>query len=42
MGDYIDELPPPMISEIVSTIPYGIVRHVHGAATPLGKTLRYT
>ena len=25
-----------MSSGIVSTIPYGIVRHVHCAATPLG------
>ena len=37
-----NELPPPMLSEMVSTIPCGIVRHVHGAATPLGKTLRHT
>ena len=25
-----------MLSEMVSTIPYGIVRHIHGAATPSG------
>jgi len=28
---------PPITSEVVSTIPSGIVRHVHCAATPLGK-----
>ena len=27
-----------MLSEMVSTIPCGIVRHVHFAATPLEKT----
>ena len=32
-----NELPSPIISEMVSTIPYGIVRHVHIATTPLGK-----
>ena len=36
------ELSPPMLSEMVFTIPCGIVRHVHGATTPLGKTLRHT
>ena len=36
------ELPSPTTSEMVSTIPCSIVRHVHGAATPLGKTLRHT
>ena len=37
-----DELPSPTTSEMVSTIPCSIVRHVHCAATPLGKTLRHT
>lgn len=37
-----DELPPPMLSEMVSTILFGIVRHVHCATTPSGKTLRHT
>ena len=32
-----DELPSPMTSEMVSTIPCSIVRHVHSATTPLGK-----
>ena len=31
-----DELPSPTTSEMVSTIPCGIVRHVHSAATPSG------
>ena len=43
IGNYKSyELPPPMTSEMVSTIPCGIVRHVHSATTPLGKTLRHT
>ena len=36
------ELPSPITSEMVYTIPCGIVRHVHSAATPSGKTLRHT
>ena len=36
LSDY--ELPPPMLSEMASTIPCGIVRHVHCAATPSEKT----
>ena len=37
-----NELPWPMTSEMVSTIPCGIVRHVHCATTPSGKALRHT
>ena len=40
LGSY--ELPPPTISEMVSTIPCGIVRHVHSATTPFGKPIRHT
>ena len=36
------ELPSLIASEMVSTIPCGIVRHVHSAATPLDKVLRHT
>jgi hypothetical protein len=41
-GWYGDELPPPIKSEVVSTIPFGIVRHVHSATTPFGKPIRHT
>ena len=38
LSKYNDELPSLIVSEMVSTIPCSIVRHVHSAATPLGKS----